>query len=175
MKKKLLITQCLVALTGIILIAYSCSKEATNQQNHKDAGSSDAVCSCTQFFNNSHTGAGFYIYPDITLDLSCATSGHTVSVDCQWYDVPNRWTIYDKNGSNVTTTNWAGWAHCPGPWGASITTPGYFVTMSFTYNSSLAPYKLRAETKVTACTSGCSSDPGCTDGDDNWLAQVHCF
>ena len=191
MKKMQTIGVCLGTLLLFVILINSCSKDdrkgesasLSNLPSQKNeaasltAQRSGSSCgSCNRFYSNTHAGIGLYVYPDIQLDLSCAVSSSTVTLGCTYYDVPNRYTIYDKNGAVVVTTGWIGWAHCSGPWGASVTTPNVETFINFTYNTGLAPYKLRVETKVTGCTGpGCSTDPGCRDNDDNWQVRVMCI
>lgn len=201
MKKNQTIGISLAALLAFIFLINSCSKTtepgttagATKKEIKKEgdknkplqviseqpgaslSSTNDTCGSCGKYFSATHSGTGFYAYPDIPLNLSCAIASSTITVGCVYYDVPNRYTIYDVNGSVVATTGWIGWAHCSGPWGASVTTPNYETFMNFTYNSSLAPYILRVETNVIGCSGGgCSSDPGCTHGDDNWQVHISC-
>ncbi|HEV8269705.1 MAG TPA: hypothetical protein VGQ04_00290 [Chitinophagaceae bacterium] len=203
MKKNQTIAVYLAALLTFIFLINACSKkteptpttELTKKEAKKETDKKkpltsigedpaasilsitvDTCGSCGNYFSATHSGTGFYVYPDIPLDLHCAVQSTTVTLGCVYYDVPNRYTVYDKNGSVVVTTGWIGWAHCSGPWGASVTTANYETFMTFTYSSSLAPYKLRVETNVIGCTGpGCSSDPGCTDNDDNWQVHVSCI
>jgi len=190
MKRRHTITLCVAALLVAAVIFYACSKKAdrkfdaanssANTERRGKLGSAiqarvvDSCGSCNRYFNGTHAGTGFYIYPDIPLNLSCAVDNSTVSLGCTYYDVPNRFTIYDKNGNVVVTTGWIGWAHCSGPWGFSVTTPNVETFVSFTYSLSLAPYKLRVETKVTGGCGGCSNDAGCVDADDNWQVYLTC-
>lgn len=192
MKKNQMLALAVIGLPVFILVTHSCTKQSTvadkkaadantavtmqtvQSMNARTATlSSDTCHSCGKYFNGTHAGTGNYVYPDIPLDLSCAVANTTVTLGAVYYDVPNRFTIYDKNGNVAVTTGWIGWAHCPGPWGTSVTTAQAETYVSFTYNTSLAPYKLRVETVVTGC-NGCSTDPGCTDQDDNWQAHIMC-
>jgi hypothetical protein len=183
MKKNQTIAISLATLLISIFLINACSKKtepgpdaalSKNETGNQNLATSRLTsCSCGEYFSNTHSGLGFYLYSDTPLDFSCADSGATVTVGCTYYDVPNRFTVYDNN-SLVVTTNWIGWAHCSGPWGFSITTAQAETFINFTYVPANAPYKLRVETTVIGCTGSCSSDPGCRDTDDNWQAHVTC-
>lgn len=96
-------------------------------------------------FSGTYAGSGFYIYPDIVLNMQCAQIGHTVQIACSYLNVPNRFSVYDAAGNLVTTSGWVGNASYYGPWGSSLST-SFSPTLSFTRSSTSAYYILRVET-----------------------------
>lgn len=181
----------LVAFIAIALIIHSCTKENISSQYSSKVfkntlekpakanmlntmQSSDSCGSCGGSYSGSHSGIGSYVYTPIQLDLTCADSNSTITVACTYYDVPDAFDILDKNGSVVVTTGWKGNANCPGPWGQSINTLQAETDLNFTYNPSLAPYKLRVQTAIIGCSTCGSNNVGCTSTDDTWYAGVSC-
>jgi hypothetical protein len=134
-----------------------------------------ATCgSCDAGFSGNHSGTGNFVYTPIQLDLSCADSNSSVTVACTYYDVPNAFDILDKSNNVVVSSGWIGRANCFGPWGSSINTGSAMVNIGFTYNPSLAPYKLRVQTTVIGCGSCGPNNTGCTSSDDTWDASIFC-
>lgn len=78
---------------------------------------------CGSYISDDYYGQGYYVYPNYSLDLSGTPQGSTINVTVNSYDIPNRFTIKDENGSIVASTSWMGYVDYNGPWGSSLNTP----------------------------------------------------
>jgi len=95
---------------------------------------------CGNVINQNHTHTGFYVYPDLLLDVRGASD--TVSLALDVNTLPNRFTVYDANGNVVTSSTsvsgnvggWLGVAAYSGPWGAQSLSAPTTGTLSFSKN-----------------------------------------
>ena len=116
------------------------------------------VTSCSTFLSGNYTGNGYYTYPDKTLNFCTTAAGKTISIFCQSVEVPNRFTVYDANGTYIASSGWIGYASTSGPWGQSINGPGS-VTLSFPKNTNT--YTLRVETVRQGNSDAWEASIGC--------------
>jgi len=80
------------------------------------------VCSeCGDILSDSFSGNSYHAYSPYYICDSLAITN--ISINWVVNDRPNRFTWYDNSGL-LSTTGWAGYATYPGPWGASLNTPG---------------------------------------------------
>jgi hypothetical protein len=96
-------------------------------------------------FTKSTVGLGSCATPvgqDVTLNLSAASNGYTITVHYDAVDFPNRFTVY-ANTSVVATSGWVGSSvtNCAGPWNTFGAASGNLV---FTYDSTKS-YKVYVE------------------------------
>ena len=78
--------------------------------------------------NDYHTYQPYYICNDIT--------SNTIAIEYSSSSRPNRYNLYDLNGSLVATSGWVGYANYPGPWGASLSSSSNG-TISYPYEQGL--------------------------------------
>jgi hypothetical protein len=116
--------------------------------------------SCSGFLSGAWGVNGFHAYVKDTINVTTATTGHTIRLNLQSYDVPNRFTVYNAaTGAFVVTSNWMGFASYAGPWGMSINTPTSG-QLNFTKTTNL--YLLLVETSVNGTS-------------DAWDVSVSCL
>ncbi|MDC6367645.1 MULTISPECIES: hypothetical protein [Flavobacteriaceae] len=133
--------------------------------------------SCGGYVSGSYSVINSYhnYTPYKSIDISCAAMGSTITVSVVAYDIPNRFTIRDANGSFVKSSGWMGTANYPGPWGFSLSTTN---TKTMTFTKTTQTYQLQVETQTppnysynptydswgatTSCS--CCSTPGCSTG-----------
>jgi hypothetical protein len=106
----------------------------------------------------------FYAYPFIALDFSGIVNGSLIKFGYNSVSRINRFDIYNvTDGTTATTSDWAGAANYPGPWGATINTPATG-TIQFVYNSAKT-YQLRVVVGA--------ADPS-NQLNDNWSISMAC-
>lgn len=114
---------------------------------------------CGSNANDNYAVSGYHKYPTYTLDLSATDQGSTITVTVNSYDIPNKFTIYDANGTIIKQTNWMGYVNYSGPWGQSLNTPQ---SQSLTFiKTSRASYSLVVETSIQSTS-------------DSWTASISC-
>lgn len=117
------------------------------------------VTSCGTNLNGSYGGSGYYTYPEKTLEFCTTPAGKTITISCNAYEVPNRFTIYDEYGNFVTGTQWIGYSTGPGPWGNFVLNgPGSF---TLTFPKSTNKYRLKIETVTQGITDSWGVGIGC--------------
>lgn len=115
---------------------------------------------CGGFLSGAWAPNGYHQYVKDTLNVTTAISGHTIRLNLQAYDVPNRFTVYNAaTGVLVATSGWMGFANYPGPWGPSINVSGTG-QLNFTKTTNL--YLLLVETSVNGTS-------------DAWDVSVSCL
>lgn len=128
------------------------------------SGGPGSVCpgagQCGKNLTDFTVKSGAQYYPDIPLDVQCATPNTTVTVRCDPAEVPNYFYILDANKNIVTSSGWIGIANYSGPWGPSVNNPN-IVYLAFTKRTSNT-YYLRI---WTSPPSGIQ---------DRWYAGITC-
>jgi len=109
--------------------------------------------SCGTTETGGYSGpSSYYTYPDRTLTFCPAQNGANIAIQCNAFDVPNKVSVYDNNGTLVVTSGWFGYSANPGPWGPYSLNGPSVKTISFVKSSSFNTYKLRVETALTVGT-----------------------
>lgn len=122
--------------------------------------SGSTAYACGASFTDYYYGTGFHMYPYYALDFSSTPRGSSISINVESYDVPNRFTLYDANGTYITGTSWMGYANYSGPWGSSLNTAGNQI-LTFTTGST-SSYSLRVETITQDYSDSWTAGIGCT-------------
>lgn len=81
------------------------------------------VYNCGSNLSANYYGTGYYKYPDYSLNLSSTPQGATIKITVNSYDIPNKFTVKDVNGTVMASTSWMGYVNYSGPWGLSLNTP----------------------------------------------------
>lgn len=105
------------------------------------------ACSGTAFLHGSSNGETGFIQYNAPVDLSDVPPGATISLTCQAYDVPNRFTMYEDGQVFQVSTDWLGYSTQSGPWGQSISNSGS-QTVSFVKGTA-SIFNLHVETAVS--------------------------
>jgi len=111
----------------------------------------DSICACGKVISDSYnTISSYHFYPDKPINLNCRQTGDSISIYCDPVSVPNRFTVYDGNGTFVVTSGWVGLAKYSGSWGFADNTHPFSkppTTIWFTKGST-SNYILRVETQT---------------------------
>jgi hypothetical protein len=119
-------------------------------------------CGCG--YQGTVDNMNFYIYPSVVLDFTGVQNGSTITLAYNVVDRINRFDIYNVTDSTITvTSNWAGTANYPGPWGASNNTPSTG-NIQFTYDQT-KEYELRVQVG--------GADPN-NQTNDSWDVTLGC-
>ena len=130
----------------------------TTKSNLRTTATSDYGCGA--YITGNYYGVGYYAYPDCPLNLSGTPQGSTISVLVHSYDIPNRFTIKDANGTVYASTSWMGYVTYSGPWGMSLNTPET-QTLTFALGTTTALI-LKVETSTTTYSDAWDASIGCT-------------
>ena len=170
----------LVAL--VVMFAISCEDSEVKKQN-TDAATPDnlstnanakiapgvpvaaltSTCGGSWPTNSYSTPNSLYTYPSKAIDVSCATTGATITILYDAMQLPNRFTVKDAGGVTIASSGgWRGFASYGGPWGPSLSTPltGSF---AFTKAAGVSTYYLFVETLTPS-----------TPNTDTWSATASC-
>lgn len=119
-------------------------------------------CGCG--YQGTVDNMNFYIYPSIVLDFTGVQNGSTITLAYNAITRINRFDIYNVTDSTITvTSNWAGSADYPGPWGASNNTSPTG-SIQFTYDQT-KEYELRVQVG--------GADPN-NQTNDSWDVTLGC-
>ena len=121
-------------------------------------------CNSRVLSGNYSTINSYHQYPRQTINV-CNQTNHLISLYCEALDIPNRFTVYDANGTYITTTGWFGNAPYPGPWGSSLLTDYNTTTITFPYTTS--SYQILVETETPP-------NYGYSPNEDYWSVSVGC-
>lgn len=117
------------------------------------------TCNCGYFYNGSYGGTGYYTYPARNLTFDCNVN--TITLNCNSIEVPNRFNVYNANGTLVATTGWIGYASYPGPWGSSLNGPQ---SRTISFSRSTTTFRLVVETVGGPITDAWEASTSCTFG-----------
>jgi hypothetical protein len=171
-----------------VLLQFGCKKEIHSQDSNSQSsgvsvlptedtvsvsGSSRAVIltsgtgpfTCgSDIYNTAPAGTtGFYNYPDATIDLTNLGTGRTVTLVCDYKQVPNYISVYNAQGTQVATTGWVGQTNHSGPWGSSLHTAPT-PTITFTKSATTSIYTLKVATSITDTSDAYEIHVYCTGG-----------
>jgi RHS repeat-associated protein len=139
------------------------SMSGTQASTNSSAGTTitpaNATLSCSSggagFSGSSDFTPGYLTY-DASIDMSAIPQGATITMNCQAFDVPNRFTIQVQNGSGVAFSIWLGNADYSGPWGNSVHNNATQIVTFIKGSASL--YNLHVETSVYDQTDAWQAD-----------------
>lgn len=119
-------------------------------------------CGCG--YQGTADNMDFYIYPSVVLDFTGVQNGSTITLAYNAIGRINRFDIYNVTDATITvTSNWAGSADYPGPWGISNNTSPTG-SIQFTYDQT-KEYELRVQVG--------NADPN-NQVNDSWDVTLGC-